>query len=48
MHLKTMFEELLEGKSGASPNEATHPGKTWILLAEHIGQVEGTGGTETS
>ena len=30
------------------PNEATHPGKTWILLAEHIGQVEGTGGTETS
>ena len=28
----------LSGKlSRGFPNGATHPGKTWILLAEHIG-----------
>jgi hypothetical protein len=30
------------------PNGATHPGKTRILPAEHIGREGGTGGTETS
>jgi hypothetical protein len=30
------------------PNGATHPGKTGILSAEHIGWEGGTGGTETS
>ncbi len=30
------------------PNGATHPGKTGILPAEHIGWEGGTGGTETS
>ena len=39
----------LSGKlSRGFPNGATHPGKTWILLAQHIGQVEVSGGTETS
>ncbi len=28
----------LSGKlSRGFPNGATHPGKTWVLLAEHIG-----------
>ncbi len=30
------------------PNGATHPDKIGVLLAEHIGQEGGTGGTETS
>ncbi len=31
-----------------SPNGVTQPGKTGLLRTEHIGPVEGTGGTETS
>ncbi len=31
-----------------SPNGATRLGKTESLRTEHIGPVEGTGGTETS
>ena len=31
-----------------SPNGVTRPGKTGSLPTEHIGRVEGTGGTETS
>ena len=31
-----------------SPNGETRPGKTGSLRTEHIGPVEGTGGTETS
>ena len=30
------------------PNEATQSGKTGLLLAQHIGQVEVSGGSETS
>ncbi len=30
------------------PNEATHTGKTSVPLAEHIGQAEVSGGSETS
>jgi hypothetical protein len=30
------------------PNGETRPGKTGSLRTEHIGPVEGTGGTETS
>ena len=30
------------------PNGVTQPGKTGLLRTEHIGPVEGTGGTETS
>ncbi len=30
------------------PNEATHAGKTGVPLAEHIGQAEVSGGSETS
>ena len=40
---------LLSSKhSRGSPNEATHSGKTGVLLAQHIGQVEVSGGSETS
>ena len=39
----------LSGKlSRGFPNGATHPDKIGILLAQHIGQVEVSGGTETS
>jgi hypothetical protein len=31
-----------------SPNGETHPDELGILRTEHIGPVEGTGGTETS
>ena len=31
-----------------SPNGGTRPGKTGSPWTEHIGPVEGTGGTETS
>ena len=30
------------------PNGVTQPGRTGLLRTEHIGPVEGTGGTETS
>ena len=30
------------------PNGATHPGKTWVPPAEHIGWVEVSRGSETS
>ena len=30
------------------PNGGTQPGKTGLPRTEHIGPVEGTGGTETS
>ena len=30
------------------PNEATHPDKIGIPLAQHIGQAEVSGGSETS
>jgi hypothetical protein len=30
------------------PNGVTYPDQIWVPLTEHIGQVEGTGGTETS
>jgi hypothetical protein len=30
------------------PNGETQPGQTGLLRTEHIGPVEGTGGTETS
>ncbi len=40
--------ELSSKPSRGYPNGATHPDKIGILPAEHIGRVEGTGGTETS
>ena len=40
--------ELSSKLSRGCPNGATHPGKTGILLTQHIGQVEASGGTETS
>ena len=40
--------ELSNKLSRGYPNRTTCPGKTWALLAQHIGQEEGTRGTETS
>jgi hypothetical protein len=40
--------ELSSKLSRGFPNRTTCPGKTWALLAEHIGQGEASRGTETS
>ena len=40
--------ELSSKPSRGFPNGATHPGKTWVPPAEHIGWVEVSRGSETS
>jgi hypothetical protein len=40
--------ELPSKPSRGFPNGATHPGKTGIPPAEHIGRLEVSGGSETS
>ena len=40
--------ELSSKPSRGFPNGATHPGKTWVPPAEHIGWEEVSRGSETS
>ena len=47
-HCDKLWEARVQALIQRFPNGGTHAGKTCVPLAEHIGQVEETGGTETS